>query len=67
VFTLQKASGVNIAVIDALGKVVFRFNEQMGNGEQHLLIDTRNFAAGVYNVIVGVENNIYGQKLTVLK
>lgn len=67
VFTLQKASNVNITVVDALGKVVYKLNEKMGNGEQHLLIDAKNFAAGVYNVMLEVENKAVSQKLTVVE
>jgi hypothetical protein len=67
IFTLQTASAVNVTVVNALGKVVLSYNEKMGNGEQRLSINTQNFAAGIYNVMVEVEDQTLNQKLTVIK
>jgi archaellum component FlaF (FlaF/FlaG flagellin family) len=66
-FSLDKATSVNISVIDALGRVLYVTSEKMSQGTQHVYLPTAKFAAGTYQVNIQSEEGSITERLTVIK
>jgi hypothetical protein len=64
---LQEASKVNISVVNALGQIVLQKEADLTFGNNSVKLDTKDFASGLYNVIVETNNGSMVKKLTVSK
>jgi hypothetical protein len=65
--TSKEAVNANIIVYNALGQMVFEKSVKLNQGFNSLNLDTKNFAAGIYNVVIAADNAKLVQKLTVTK
>ena len=67
-FTLDKATKVNVSVTDALGRVDYTSNENtLSSGAQRVAVPTANLAEGIYNVRIQSEEGFVTEKLSVAK
>lgn len=64
---LSKDSEVNVSVVNNVGQIVFVNNASLSAGTSTLDIDTKNFASGIYNVIISTNNGSMTKKLSVTK
>jgi hypothetical protein len=65
--TLVKESDIAISIINNAGQVVISQNASLSAGSNNVNIDTRNLAAGIYNVLVASKEGSTVKKLTVTK
>lgn len=56
-----------ISVVNTLGQVVYQKQMNLNAGSNNIVIDVRELAAGVYNVVVDSNNGSTVKKLTVTK
>lgn len=60
-------SEVSISVVNTVGQVVFQSTANLNIGANSFNLDTRNFAAGIYNVVITSKNGSITKKLSVTK
>lgn len=65
--TLVNASDVSIMVLNNVGQIVYQTASALNAGSNKVNIDTKQFAAGIYNVIIATENGSITKKLSVTK
>ncbi len=65
--SLVKAADVTINVLNTVGQNVYQATSTLNGGTNKVNIDTKNFAAGIYNVVVTSENGSITKKLSVIK
>lgn len=65
--TLINASDVSIMVLNNVGQVVYQTASALNAGSNKVNIDTKQFAAGIYNVVIATENGSVTKKLSVTK
>ena len=64
-FTLDNITDVNLSVYNVIGKVVYNIqNKGMGSGNHNLIIDTQEFAQGIYFVNLKVGDKLYTKKIS---
>jgi len=64
-FTLDETTDVNLSVYNVIGKVVYNVqNMGMGSGNHSLIIDTQEFAQGIYFVNLKVGDKLYTKKIS---
>jgi len=61
------ASNANIIVVNTLGQVVFSKQVELTAGVNTVQLDAKDFASGLYNVMVESQNGSMVKKLTVTK
>lgn len=67
-FFLDNNVNVTVQVLDAVGRLVATVaNGNMDKGQQSVEINTANFAAGAYNVVIKTDAGTATQRLTVTK
>jgi hypothetical protein len=64
---LINSSDVTINVLNNVGQVVYQNKSLLNAGSNSVNIDTRNFAAGIYNVVVASQDGSVTKKLSVVK
>jgi len=57
----------NVTVLNTLGQVVYSSQADLAAGNNTIALDVKEFAAGVYNVVVSTEKTTVTRKLTVSK
>jgi hypothetical protein len=60
-------SQVVISILNTVGQVVFQSTNTLSLGANTVNIDTKNFASGIYNVIISTDNGATTKKLSVTK
>lgn len=65
--SLVKESEVSISVLSNVGQLVYQTVSTLNAGNSKINLDTRNFAAGIYNVVISSENGAVTKKLSVTK
>ncbi len=65
--TLVDQSDVTVNVVNNVGQVVYQKAASMQVGSNILTIDTRNFASGIYNVVIATKTGSITKKLSVVK
>jgi hypothetical protein len=65
--TASKASEGKITVTNTLGQVVFAKTTTLTQGSNTVSIDVKEYAAGVYNVVIDSNEGSVTKKLTVTK
>lgn len=65
--SLVKSADVTINVLNTVGQNVYQTTSTLNGGTNKVNIDTKNFAAGIYNVVVTSENGSITKKLSVIK
>lgn len=65
--TLINQSTVTINVLNTVGQVVYQSVSSLNAGTNAINIDTRNFAAGIYNVVIASQDGSITKKLSVTK
>lgn len=65
--TAPMASKASVTVLNTLGQVVYSSQSDLSAGNNAIAIDVKEFAAGVYNVVVATEKTTVTRKLTVSK
>ena len=64
-FTLDEITDVNLAVYNVIGEVVYNVqNRDMSSGIHNLIIDTQEFARGIYFVKLKVGDKLYTKKIS---
>jgi hypothetical protein len=61
------AANANITVVNALGQVVYTKQSSLNVGINMVQIDVKEFASGLYNVIIESNNSTTSKKITVIK
>jgi hypothetical protein len=64
---LINQSSVTINVLNNVGQVVYQSVSSLNAGSNKVNIDTKQFAAGIYNVVIASENGSVTKKLSVTK
>jgi hypothetical protein len=62
-----KAGDVKITVVNAIGQVVLTKSTSVSEGGNNVVIDVKEFASGIYSVVVDSEKGSVTKKLTVTK
>lgn len=65
--TLAEESNVTVTVLNTVGQVVYTSSSDLTVGTSKLQLDTKNFASGIYNVVVTSANGSVTKKLSVSK
>ena len=65
--TVVKSSDVTVSVLNNVGQIVYQIISALSAGSNKLNIDTKQFAAGIYNVVIATENGSVTKKLSVTK
>lgn len=63
----KQASKAEISVVNQLGQVVAAHTVSLNDGNNSVEIDTKAFAAGIYNVSISTDNGTTVKKLNVIK
>ena len=64
-FTLDESVNVELTVYNVIGEVVYTFSQQnMGWGNQQLMIDTKDYKPGVYFVHLVAGDKVYTKKIS---
>jgi hypothetical protein len=66
-FTLEKASNVNVVVSDITGKVVSTFSNMLASGENLIVIPTTEMNNGIYFVKISTEQGSKTTRLMIAK
>lgn len=64
---LANASEVTVTVVNNVGQIIFQTVSGLQAGSNTVDIDTKAYAAGIYNVVVATENGSVVKKLSVVK
>jgi len=64
---LNKASEVAVTVVNNVGQIIYQTVSALQAGSNTVNIDTKAYAAGIYNVVVASENGSVVKKLSVVK
>lgn len=64
---LVQSSETVITVLNTAGQIVYQSKSALNAGKNTVSIDTRNFANGIYNVIIATDNGSVAKKLSVTK
>ncbi len=64
---LTEQSQVSISILNTVGQVVFQSTTTLNAGANSVAVDTKNFASGIYNVIISSKNGATTKKLSVTK
>jgi len=64
---LISPSNVTVSVLNTIGVVVYKYASALNAGSNALHLDTQNFAAGIYNVVISSANGSVTKKLSVTK
>lgn len=64
---LVQSSETVITVLNTAGQIVYQSKSTLNAGKNTVTIDTRNFASGIYNVIIATDNGSVAKKLSVTK
>ena len=64
---LTEQSQVSISILNTVGQVVFQSTSILNAGANSVAVDTKNFASGIYNVIISSKNGATTKKLSVTK
>ncbi len=64
---LTEQSQVSISILNTVGQVVFQSTSTLNAGANSVAVDTKNFASGIYNVIISSKNGATTKKLSVTK
>ncbi len=65
--SLVNSAEVSINVLNAVGEVVYQTSSALNGGTNKVNIDTKNFASGIYNVVISSETGSVTKKLSVIK
>lgn len=65
--TVVKSSEASITVLNNVGQMVYQTVSALNTGSNKVNIDTKQFAAGIYNIIIATENGSVTKKLSVTK
>ncbi|MBA4239824.1 MAG: hypothetical protein C0448_03805 [Sphingobacteriaceae bacterium] len=65
--TVVNSSDVTISVLNNVGQIVYQTVSVLNAGSNKVNIDTKQFAAGIYNVVIATENGSVTKKLSVTK
>lgn len=65
--TLSEASEVSVTVLNNVGQIIYQTVAGLQAGANTVNIDTKAYAAGIYNVVVASENGSVVKKLSVVK
>lgn len=65
--SLVNESNISVSIINNVGQVVFVNSATLNAGSNVLNIDTKQFAAGIYNVVISTNNGSVTKKLSVTK
>lgn len=65
--SLNNASEVTLTVVNNVGQIIYQTVSALQAGSNTLNIDTKAYAAGIYNVVVASENGSVVKKLSVIK
>lgn len=65
--TVVNSSESSVTVLNTVGQVVYQTASSLNAGSNKVNIDTKQFAAGIYNVIISTENGTVTKKLSVTK
>ena len=65
--TVVKSSDVSVSVLNNVGQIVYQTVSALSAGSNKVNIDTKQFAAGIYNVVIATENGSVTKKLSVTK
>lgn len=64
---LNNASEVTLTVVNNVGQIIYQTVSALQAGSNTVNIDTKAYAAGIYNVVVASENGSVVKKLSVVK
>lgn len=64
---LNNASDVTLTVVNNVGQIIYQTVSALQAGSNTVSIDTKAYAAGIYNVVVASENGSVIKKLSVVK
>lgn len=65
--SLVDQSKVAVTVMDNIGQIVYQKAETLNAGTNTFTIDTRNYASGLYNVVIASKKGTVSKKLSVSK
>lgn len=65
--TVVNSSESSVTVLNTVGQVVYQTASSLNAGSNKVNIDTKQFAAGIYNVVIATENGSVTKKLSVTK
>ncbi len=66
-FNLINADVVTIRILNNVGQIIYQTVSSLNEGSNKVNIDTKQFAAGIYNVVISTENGTVTKKLSVIK
>lgn len=65
--SVVNSSDVTVSVLNNVGQIVYQTVSALSAGSNKVNIDTKQFAAGIYNVVIATENGSVTKKLSVTK
>lgn len=65
--SLVNSSEVAVSVLNNVGQLVYQTVATLNAGNNKINLDTKNYAAGIYNVVISSENGAVTKKLSVTK
>ena len=66
-FEIEKTSQVSINVLDVLGRSVYNSNTTLGKGKHLVILNVKNYDAGIYYINTQIAGKIFNNKLLVTK
>jgi hypothetical protein len=64
---MVNSADVNISMTDALGRVVYTNSQSLASGRHDIIVNTSEFAAGLYNVTIKTEKGSLTERLSITK